>query len=91
MISPSPSRTFRAFVIGHELGHVLHAHHDAAAQSAYIRDVIPDLPEYKVERAMARGLFENTFEREAEHFADRLAQLIRDHRSRPSAFRGVFG
>jgi hypothetical protein len=91
MISPSPSRTFRAFVIGHELGHVLHAHHDASAQSAYIRDVIPDLPEYKVERAMARGLFENAFEREAEHFADRLAQLIRDHRSRPSAFRGVFG
>lgn len=91
MISPTPSQTFRSFVIGHELGHVLHAHHEASAQSAYIRDVIPDLPEYKVERAMARGLFENEFEREAELFADRLAQLIRDHRTRPSAFRGVFG
>lgn len=91
MISPTPSRTFRSFVIGHELGHVLHAHHETAAQSAYIRDVIPDLPEYTVERAMARGLFENRYEREAELFADRLAQLIRDHRQRPSAFRGVFG
>lgn len=91
MISPTPSSTFRSFVIGHELGHVLHAHHQAAAQSAYIRDVIPDLPEYKVERAMARGLFENAYEREAELFADELAALIRDHRGRPSAFRGVFG
>ncbi|ROS76419.1 uncharacterized protein DUF955 [Curtobacterium sp. PhB130] len=91
MISPTSSGTFRSFVIGHELGHVLHDHQEASAQSAYIRDVIPDLPEYKVERAMARGLFENEFEREAELFADRLAQLIRGHRDRPSAFRGVFG
>lgn len=91
MISPTSSDTFRSFVIGHELGHVLHAHHEASAQSAYVRDVIPDLPEYKVERAMARGLFENAYEREAELFADRLAQLIRGNRDRPSAFRGVFG
>lgn len=91
MISPSGSRTFRSFVIGHELGHILHRHQDHAPQSAYIRDVIPDLPEYKVERAMARGLFSNEYEHEAEVFADRLAGLIRDHRGRPSAFRGVFG
>ncbi|MBT2503128.1 ImmA/IrrE family metallo-endopeptidase [Curtobacterium sp. ISL-83] len=91
MISPTPSRVFRSFVIGHELGHVLHRHQEHAAQSAYIRDVIPDLPEYKVERAMARGLFANAFEREAELFADRLAAVIRGHRDRPSAFRGVFG
>ncbi len=42
---------------------MLHRHQEAQAQSAYIRDVIPDLPEYKVERAMARGLFDNAFER----------------------------
>jgi len=91
MISPTASPTFRAFVIGHELGHVLHRHQEHAPQAAYIRDVIPDLPEYKVERALARGLFENEFERQAELFADQLATLIRDHRTRPSAFRGVFG
>jgi hypothetical protein len=91
MISPTPSPTFRAFVIGHELGHVLHGHHESAPQAAAIRSLIPDLPEYKVERALARGLFENEYEREAELFADRLAQLIRGHRERPSAFRGVFG
>ncbi|WP_176491544.1 ImmA/IrrE family metallo-endopeptidase [Curtobacterium sp. 'Ferrero'] len=91
MISPTPSPTFRAFVVGHELGHVLHRHQESQAQSAYIRDVIPDLPGYKVERAMARGLFENAYEHEAELFADRLAGVIRAHRDRPSAFRGVFG
>ncbi|MGL3198705.1 MULTISPECIES: ImmA/IrrE family metallo-endopeptidase [Curtobacterium] len=91
MISPTPSQTFRSFVIGHELGHVLHRHQEAQALSAYIRDVIPDLPEYKVERVMARGLFDNAFEREAELFADRLAQVIRAARTRPSDFRGVFG
>jgi hypothetical protein len=91
MISPTPSPTFRAFVIGHELGHVLHGHEGSGRQSAMIRSLIPDLPEYKVERALARGLFENEYEREAELFADRLAQLIRGHRERPSAFRGVFG
>jgi hypothetical protein len=91
MISPTASPTFRAFVIGHELGHILHRHQDHAPQAAYIRDVIPDLPEYKVERAMARGLFSNDYEHEAEVFADRLAAVIRDHRGRPSAFRGVFG
>uniref|UniRef100_A0A942YCL7 ImmA/IrrE family metallo-endopeptidase n=1 Tax=Neobacillus citreus TaxID=2833578 RepID=A0A942YCL7_9BACI len=91
MISPTASRTFRSFVVGHELGHVLHRHQEHAPQSAYIRDVIPDLPQYKVERAMARGLFENAYEHEAEVFADGLARLIRDHRGRPSAFRGVFG
>lgn len=91
MISPTPSRTFRSFVIGHELGHILHRHQDHAPQAAYIRDVIPDLPEYKVERALARGLFSNEYEHEAEVFADRLAELIRGHRDRPSAFRGVFG
>ncbi|WP_396288814.1 ImmA/IrrE family metallo-endopeptidase [Curtobacterium sp. KT1] len=91
MISPTASPTFRAFVIGHELGHVLHRHQEHAPQSAYIRDVIPDLPEYKVERALARGMFSNTYEHEAEVFADELATLIRRHRGRPSAFRGVFG
>lgn len=91
MISPTASRTFRSFVVGHELGHILHRHQDHAPQVAYIRDVIPDLPEYKVERAMARGLFSNEYEHEAEVFADRLAELIRSHRGRPSAFRGVFG
>ncbi|ROQ06831.1 MULTISPECIES: ImmA/IrrE family metallo-endopeptidase [unclassified Curtobacterium] len=91
MISPTASPTFRAFVIGHELGHVLHRHQEHAPQSAYIRDVIPDLPEYKVERALARGMFSNAYEHEAEVFADALASLIRRHRGRPSAFRGVFG
>ncbi|MBF4586749.1 MULTISPECIES: ImmA/IrrE family metallo-endopeptidase [Curtobacterium] len=91
MISPTASPTFRAFVIGHELGHVLHRHQEHAPQSAYIRDVIPDLPEYKVERALARGMFSNAYEHEAEVFADALATLIRRHRGRPSAFRGVFG
>ena len=91
MISPTASPTFRSFVIGVELGHVLHRHQDRSAQAAYIRDVIPDLPEYKVERAMARGLFSNEYEHEAEVFADRLAEVIRRHRGRPSAFRGVFG
>ena len=91
MISPTASPTFRSFVIGHELGHVLHRHQEHAPQSAYIRDVIPDLPEYKVERALARGMFSNTYEHEAEVFADRLATVIRQHRGRPSAFRGVFG
>ncbi|WP_420368088.1 hypothetical protein [Curtobacterium sp. L1-20] len=91
MISPTPSRTFRSFVIGHELGHILHRHQDHAPQAAYIRDVIPDLPEYKVERALARGLFSNEYEHEAEVFADRLAGLIRGHRDRPTTFRGVFG
>ena len=91
MISPTPSPTFRAFVIGHELGHVLHGHQESAPQAAAIRALIPDLPQYKVERALARGLFENEYERQAELFADRLAQLIRGHRERPSAFRGVFG
>ena len=91
MISPTSSGTFRSFVIGHELGHVLHRHHERAAQSAYVRDVFPDVPEYKVERALARGLFSNDHEHEAEVFADRLAALIRANRGRPSAFRGVFG
>ncbi|PZF53353.1 hypothetical protein DEJ23_14530 [Curtobacterium sp. MCSS17_008] len=91
MISPTTSETFRSFVIGHELGHVLHGHHEQAAQSAYVRDVIPDVPEYKVERALARGLFSNAYEHEAELFADRLAALIRSNRGRPSLFRGVFG
>lgn len=91
MISPTTSETFRSYVIGHELGHVLHRHHEHDAQVAYVRDVIPDLPEYKVERALARGLFSNDYEHEAELFADRLAALIRSNRSRPSAFRGVFG
>ncbi len=91
MISPTASETFRAFVIGHELGHVLHRHQERAPQSAYVRDVIPDVPEYKVERALARGAFSNVYEHEAELFADRLAALIRRHRGRPSAFRGVFG
>lgn len=91
MISPTNSATFRSFVIGHELGHVLHRHSEHAAQSAYVRDVIPDVPEYKVERALARGLFSNAYEHEAELFADRLAALIRSNRGRPSAFRGVFG
>ena len=91
MISPTASPTFRSFVIGHELGHVLHRHQEHAPQSAYIRDVIPDLPEYKVERALARGMFSNAYEHEAEVFADRLASVIRQHRGRPSAFRGVFG
>ncbi|MDF2492921.1 MAG: ImmA/IrrE family metallo-endopeptidase [Microbacterium sp.] len=53
--------------------------------------MISDLPEYKVERALARGMFSNTYEHEAEVFADRLATVIRQHRGRPSAFRGVFG
>ncbi|MGN7190812.1 MULTISPECIES: ImmA/IrrE family metallo-endopeptidase [unclassified Curtobacterium] len=91
MISPTTSETFRSFVIGHELGHLLHRHQDHAPQSAYVRDVIPDVPEYKVERALARGAFSNDYEHEAELFADRLAALIRRHRGRPSAFRGVFG
>lgn len=91
MISPTSSGTFRSFVIGHELGHVLHRHHERAARSAYVRDVFPDVPEYKVERALARGLFSNDHEHEAEVFADRLAALIRANRGRPSAFRGVFG
>ena len=91
MISPTSSETFRSFVIGHELGHVLHRHHEHGVQSAYVRDVIPDVPEYKVERALARGLFSNDYEHEAEVFADALATLIRRHRGRPSAFRGVFG
>src|SRR5690242_15441276 len=36
MISPTPSPTFRSFVIGHELGHILHRHQEHEAQSAYI-------------------------------------------------------
>jgi len=36
-------------------------------------------------------MFSNTYEHEAEVFADRLATVIRQHRGRPSAFRGVFG
>lgn len=91
MISPTASETFRAFVIGHELGHVLHRHQERVPQSAYVRDVIPDVPEYKVERALARGMFANDYEHQAELFADQLAGLIRRHRGRPSAFRGVFG
>ena len=91
MISPTASQTFRSFVIGHELGHILHRHQEGAPQAAAIRDVIPDLPGYTVERVLARGMFANAYEHEAEVFADRLAEVIRQHRGRPSAFRGVFG
>lgn len=91
LVSPTPSREFREFVVGHELGHLVMAHSGKMEDTAFVKDLMPDLPDALLQRALARDTVNEEYEREAELFADALTQSMFEARRARSPFRSVFG